>query len=181
VSTTIGFGFHVKLDAVSLAALERLANAFDYGLAEGIEHAENDMRTGLQVAQRHRTWKQVVFLLSPRSSTMAFGIDQELTAREISGIQPPFFSFMDQFGGQLPDEHDLVDVFFSGEWYERDQVRYTYGNLADFIGFLSMPGHWGLRHLIPETGHFQDSDEIPLVFALRLNDHLNSETDCPSW
>lgn len=171
MSTTIGLGYSVKDDSALFDDLKALANKFGYGLLRGIEYAESDMKFGLEVAQKNEGWEHLLFLQSPRDRevALAFGIHEELIAYETTGKRPQFFDFINQLVILCSKKCKKLGIFFAGEWYEKDRVRYSYGTVDNLISLLSMPGYWGIRYLIPETGRLQDSDEIPLIFDLKLN------------
>lgn len=81
---------------------------------------------------------------------------------------PPFFDFLHELNAFCAENCEKIGIFFAGEWYKQDWVRYYDGSVDKLIFLLSMPGNWGIRYLIPETGRLQDSDEIPLIFDLKL-------------
>ena len=172
MSTTIGIGIGKNTgdDTELFETLEKLVGRYGYGLLNGVAYAELDMRAGLEIAQKHRGWEHVLLLQYPPVDglALAFGIDQELTALEMKGNRPTFFDFLGELARECTERFESIDVFFSGEWHSGDRVRFSYGTLVDLITLLSMPAHWGIRYLIPETGHFQDSDETPLIFEVRL-------------
>ena len=170
MSTTIGLGYSTDSDIDLFSDLQALAEKFGYGLLNGINYAESDVRAGLEVAQKNEGWEHVLFLQSPRGGQvgLAFGIDEELTAFETSGQHPQFFDFLNELTALCSEKCNKLGIFFASEWYEKDRVRFSYGTVAGLISLLSMPGHWGIRYLIPETGHLQDSDEIPFLFDLKL-------------
>ena len=170
MSTTIGFGYNANDGVYLFDDLKSLAEKFGYGLLNGIENSESDVRSGLEFAQRNQGWANLVFLQSPRGGNvgLAFGIHEELIALELSGNHPPFFDFLNELNALCARKCKKLGIFFAGEWYEKDHVRYSYGLVDDLIFLLSMPGNWGIRYLIPETGRLQDSDEIPLLFDLKF-------------
>lgn len=169
MSITIGFGYSCNDNSALFEQLKTLADKFDYGLLSGIEYCELDVKDGLEIAKKNEGWEYVSFLQSPidREVALAFGIDQELTNFEITGKRPEFFDFLNQLNILCSKKCSKIGLFFSSEWYEEDRVRYSYGTTEDLISLLSMPGHWGMRYLIPGTGHLQDSDEIPFIFNLK--------------
>jgi hypothetical protein len=171
VSTTIGFGYSSDSNDDLFSDLQALAEKFGYGLLNGIDYAELDVRDGLEVAKKNVAWEHLLFLQSPRSGDvgLAFGIHEELTAFEVKGQRPKFFDFLTELAALCSEKCKKLGVFFAGEWHEKDRVRFSYGTVDDLISLLSMPGHWGIRYLVPETGRLQDSDEIPLIFDLKLS------------
>jgi len=170
MSTTIGIGYS-SVDNTNLSEkIELLANSFGYGLLSGIGNAESDVKDGLEIAVEHEGWEHLLFLQSPRDSgaSLAFGIHEELTALEMERKRPKFFDFLMKLSELCSGRCSKIGIFFSGEWYKEDRVRFSNGTVNDLISLLSMPGHWGMRYMIPETGHIQDSDEIPLLYDLEL-------------
>ena len=169
MSTTIGLGYSLQDDDLFIE-LKSVAEKFGYGLLEGIEYSESDVKSGLEVAQKNGGWEQLLFLQSPNGgeASLAFGIDEELTAFETIGTRPQFFDFLNELSKLAAQKCKKLGVFFASEWYENDRVRYSYGTTESLIALLSMPGHWGIRYMIPETGRLQDSDEIPFIFDLTL-------------
>ena len=103
MSTTIGIGYTPKNNVDLYEDLKVLACKYGYGLLNGIECAELDMRSGLEGAQKCEGWEHVLFLQSPRDCevALAFGIHEELSAYETIGKRPPFFEFL----GQLVARH----------------------------------------------------------------------------
>lgn len=180
MSTTIGLGYSAKdgNDDDFFGELEVLADEFGYGLLRGVGYAESDMKLGLKVAQQNEGWEHLLFLQSPRDRevALAFGIHEELIAYETTGKRPQFFDFINQLVILCSKKCKKLGVFFAGEWYEKDRVRYSYGTVDNLISLLSMPGYWGIRYLIPETGNLQDSDEIPFIFDLTINKGLSQIT-----
>ena len=170
MSTTIGFGYSAEDNIDLFDDLKALAGKFGYGLLNGMEYAESDVKCGLEVAQKNEGWEHLFFLQSPRDRevALAFGIDEELTTHETTGKTPQFFDFINQLVILCEGKCKKIGIFFAGEWYAKDRVRYSYGSAYNLISLLSMPGHWGMRYLIPETGCFQDSDEIPFIFDFTL-------------
>jgi len=171
VSTTIGLGYSTENNIDLFDDLKVLADKFGYGLLNGIEYSEPDVKTGLEVAQKNEGWEHLLFLQSPKNDevSLAFGIEEELMAIETSEKYPKFFDFLTQLVDLLSGKCKKLGVFFAGEWYEKDRVRYSYGDVDNLISLLSMPGHWGIRYMIPETGRLQDSDEVPLIFDVKSN------------
>lgn len=169
--STIGIGYAIQDDTDLFAELEVLANKYDYGLLNGLGYAELDMRAGAEIAQKHMGWKHVVLLQSPRDREVAlgFGVDQELTAFITKGKPPRFFQFLKELNAMCSDKCSKLSIFFSGEWDAKDRVQYSSGPIDDLIAFLSKQGSWCIVYLIPETGHLQVSDEIPLLFDVKLN------------
>ena len=170
MSTTIGLGYSAENDDDLFDDLKVLADEFGYGLLRGIEHSESDVKPGLEVAQENQGWECLLFLQSPidREVALAFGIDEELTAYETTGIRPPFFDFIKKLVILCSKKCKKLGVFFAGEWYEQDRARYSYGTVDDLISLLSMSGHWGIRY-ITGKGITQDSDEMPFIFNLKLS------------
>ncbi len=170
MSITIGIGYSAEDDSGLFDDLKALADEFGYGLLNGIEYSESDVKFGLEVAQKNEGWKHLFFLQSPRDRkvALAFGIHEELIAYETTGKRPRFFDFINRLVSLCSKKCDKLGVFFAGEWYEKDRVRYSYGTVDNLISLLSMPGYWGIRYLIPETGRLQDSDEIPFIFDLNV-------------
>ena len=168
MSTTIGFGYMIR-DSDPFIELKSTAERFGYGLLKGIDSAESDVKSGLAVAQRNEGWEQLLFLQSPieGKTSLAFGIQEELTALETTGACPQFFNLLHELP-KLAQQCKKFAIFFASEWYESDRVRFSYGSAENLIMLLSMPGHWGIRYMIPETGRLQDSDEIPFIFDLDL-------------
>lgn len=169
MSTTIGFGYSVKNDDF-FVELKSIAEKFDYNLLKGIECAELDVQSGIEVAQKNEGWEQLVFLQAPKGgdASLAFGIEEELIAFETTGTHPIFFNFINEITSLATKKCKKFGIFFASEWYKNDRVRFSYGTVESLIALLSMPGHWGIRYMIPETGRLQDSDEIPLVFDLNV-------------
>jgi len=149
--------------------MDELARKYEYGLLDGIEYCELDTKTGLEVAKKNEGWDHLHLLQSPvdRDVALAFNIHQELTDFEVKGEYPRFFDFLKELANIRTEKCEKLGVFFSGEWFKNDRVRYSYGTVDDLITLLSMPGYWGIRYLIPETGRLQDCDEIPLIFDLQ--------------
>ena len=170
MSTAIGIGYSAQDDADLFDDLEALVNKYDYGLLNGLGHAELDMRAGVEIAQKHMGWKHVVLLQSPRDRevALAFGIDQELTAFVTKGKLPRFFQFLKELNAMYSNKCSKLSIFFSGEWDAKDRVQYISGPMDDLIVFLSKLGSWCIVYLIPGTGHLQVSDEIPLLFDVKL-------------
>ncbi len=170
MSTTIGLGYSSACNAGLFHDVRILAEKFGYGLLNGISYAESDVREGLEVVQKNEGWEHLFFLQSPISDeiSLAFGIDEELTTFETKGQRPQFFDFLLELAALCSGKCDKLGIFFAGEWYEKDRVRFSYGSVNELISLLSMPGHWGIRYLISETGRLQDSDEIPLLFDIKL-------------
>ncbi len=170
MSTTIGLGYTAENNADLFSEIEFVAHKFGYGLLRGIEYAESDVQAGLKIAQKNEGWENLLFLQSPHDGNVAlsFGIHEELTAYELTGERPRFFEFLNQLEILCVEKCKKLSIFFASEWSEQDRIRYSYGKVNDLISLLSMPGHWCLRYLIPETGRLQDSDEVPLIFDLKL-------------
>lgn len=168
MSTTIGLGFSAADENGIFDELRLLSEKYGYGLLNGIEFAESDVRSGLEVMKKNEGWKHLYILQSPIRPDvgLAFGIYEELMEFEVGGSQPKFFEYIVEVAALLPASYEKTGIFFAGEWYENDRVKYSYGNIERLICILSLPGNWGTRYMIPETGHLQDSDEIPFVFDL---------------
>lgn len=171
MSTTIGLGYSFFDNADIYHDIQILADKFGYGLLNGIRYAESDVRDGLEIAKKNEGWQHLLFIQSPRNDkvSLAFGIEEELTALETKMLRPKFFDFLTELSKVCSGRCKKLGIFFAGEWYEKDKVRYSYGSVDDLITLLSMPGHWGIRYLIPSTGRLQDSDEIPLLFDFRFS------------
>lgn len=93
MSTSIGFGYKTRDGNNLFHDLKVLAEKFGYGLLNGIERSESDVRSGLSVALKNQGWTNLVFLQSPRDNNvaLAWGIHEELIALEVSGKPPPIF------------------------------------------------------------------------------------------
>ncbi len=177
MSITIGIGYSCKDNVPLFELVKVLADKFDYGLLNGMEYCELDVKSGLEIAKKNEGWEYVSFLQSPinREVALAFDIHQELTNFEVNGSKPKFFDFLNQLAILCSKHCSKVGMFFSGEWYEEDRIRYSYGKIDDLISLLSMPGYWGIRYLIPETGHLKDSDETPFIFDLECGNNKISQ------
>lgn len=169
MSTTIGLGYSAQ-DGDFFIELKSIAEKFGYGLLKGIECSESDVKSGLEAAQKNEGWEELLFLQSPigGEASLAFGIHEELTAFETTGTRPQFFDFLNELSELALRKCKKLGIFFAGEWYESDRVRFSYGTIKNLIALLSIPGHWGIRYMIPETGRLQDSDEFPFIFDLNL-------------
>ncbi|WP_111641630.1 hypothetical protein [Marinimicrobium alkaliphilum] len=170
MSTTIGIGYSTIDDSEIYPELKLIAEKFGYGLLNGVEHSESNVRSGLEIMQKNENWMNVLFLQFPIDDDigLAFGIHEELTAFEVSGDRPKFFDFLAEVSRLASQKCKKLGFFFAGEWLEGDRVRYSYGNIDRLITLLSLPGNWGIRYMIPQTGRLQDSDEIPFTFDLNL-------------
>lgn len=170
MSITIGMGYCNEDNDNLPHRIRTLADKFGYGVLIGIDYAEADVRGGLEVAKKNSGWDHILFLQSPIRDevSLAFGIDEELTALETESQRPKFFDFLIELSKLLSGKCRKVDIFFAGEWYKDDRARYSYGTVDDLISLLTMPGHWGIRYMVPQTGHLQDSDETPLLFSVRF-------------
>ncbi|MCP1674018.1 hypothetical protein J2T57_001117 [Natronocella acetinitrilica] len=170
MSTTIGLGYCSQKNADIFPAALKVATSFGYGLLDGIVYAEPDVVAGLSGVSRIEGWDKVLFLQAPRKGTvaLAFDIHNELIDFEVKGVRPKFFDFLTEVVSVCSVECDKLAIFFAGEWSRGDRVRYTYGTVNDLISLLSLPGNWGFRYLCLETGHMQDSDDVPLVFDLKF-------------
>ena len=168
MSTTIGFGICTAEDCRVFNELKILARKYGYGLLNGIEFAESDARAGLDVMKINDGWSDLFFLQSPidADTALAFGIHEELIALETNNTRPVFFQFLTESESLLSSKCSKVGIFFAGEWYAKDRVKYSYGTIGRLIDILSLPGSWGVRYMIPESGQLQDSDETPFVFNL---------------
>lgn len=169
MSTTIGFGISATDDNGMFDGLKMLSESYGYGLLRGSEYAESDVRSGLEVMRKNEGWNELFFLQSPINSGvgLAFGIHEELVALETDGVKPKVFEFLTEAAALLSKINcNKVGIFFAGEWYENDRVKYSYGNIERLVDILSLPGSWGTRYMIPESGRLQDSDETPFVFDL---------------
>lgn len=171
MSTTIGFGFSQHSDLDFCSEAQALAETCGYGLAIGIEAAESDVKRGIGMAQRLQGWKDVALLRSPKNgvANTAFEIDEELTAMETHGCHPRFFEFLESLAALAGGKASKLGVFFASEWEAQDKIRMSYGRIDDLKSLLSMPGNWCVRYLLPETGRMQDSDEVPLLFDVKLS------------
>lgn len=170
MSTTIGFGYSTVDDGEIYTELKAVAENFGYGLLNGIKSSESDVRSGIEIMQENENWNNVRFLQSPIDDDvgLAFGIQEELIAFEMTSDRPKFFDFLNEVSQLATQKCKKFGIFFAGEWYEGDRVRYSYGNVDRLITLLSLPGNWGIRYMIPQTGKLQDSDEIPFTFDLSL-------------
>lgn len=65
MSTTIGLGYSTVDDSEIYTELKSITEKFGYGLLNGIEHSEPDVRFGLEVMQTNENWKNLHFLQSP--------------------------------------------------------------------------------------------------------------------
>tara|TARA_R110000823_G_scaffold170024_1_gene302520 strand:+ start:688 stop:1200 length:513 start_codon:yes stop_codon:yes gene_type:complete len=170
VSTTIGLGYSAPSNADPFNDIKVIAERFGYGLLNGIDYAESDVRGGLENTKEIEGWDHLLLLQAPINEgvSLAFGIHEELSAFETQGKRPKFFDFLIELSELCSGRCRKLSIFFSGEWYKADRVRFSYGSVDDLISLLSMPGHWGIRYLIPQTGKLQDSDETPLLFDLKF-------------
>jgi len=171
MSTIIGLGCSSCCDSVLFHDIQVLADKFGYGLLNGIDCAEHDVRDGLETTKENEGWDYVFFLQSPKNDAvgLAFGIHEELTTFETKRQRPKFFDFLVELAELCSGRCKKLGIFFASEWYKKDRVRFSYGNVDDLISLLSMPGHWGIRYIIPKTGNLQDSDEIPFLFDLSFD------------
>ena len=171
MSTTIGIGCSCPDRNDVFEELQVLAGKFGYGLLNGIDHAESDVRGGLQVAKENEGWECLMLLQSPKDNQvgLAFGIHEELTRFETMGVRPRFFDFLVELFDFCSGGCDKLSVFFAAEWCDKDRIRFSYGGVDGLIALLSLPGHWGGRYLIPETWTLQDSDEVPLIFDFNIS------------
>ncbi len=171
MSTTIGIGYSTRDGSNLFEDLKALATKYEYGLLDGLQYAESDMRLGAEIAQRHLGWQYVALLQSPqdREVALAFGIEKELIMHAMEGKPARFFQFLRELNAMCRGRCSKLSMFFSAEWDGKDRVRHYSGNIEKLIALLSEPGNWCIEFLLPETGLLQASDEIPLLFDVKLN------------
>lgn len=169
MSTTIGFGYSPNEGVDVFLQLRELASKHGYGLLFGVDSAESDVREGLKFAKAMQQWTNVAIIQSPIDDEvgLAFGIHEELTAFETKYERPQFFDYLEEMCSYCDRRCGKLSFFFASEWTAKDRIRFSYGAVSDLISLLSLPGHWGMRYLMPETGRYQDSDETPLIFDIR--------------
>lgn len=171
MSITIGIGYSTKSKEDLFDELKKLSEKFGYALLKGLHYVEKDVKLGLEVAQQNEGWESIVLLQSPPNNNqvaLAFDIDQELSHFRMTKKRPRFFDFLNELSEICSQRCKKVGIFFSGDWYSDDRVRYSYGDFESLITLLSMPGHWGMLYQIPQTGRLQESDETPFIFDLRV-------------
>lgn len=169
MSVTVGVGYALNSNRDLYSELQPIATKLEYGLLNGIEYSESDIKPGLEIAKRNEEWENILLLQSPKQGKvgLAYGVHEELVQFETSGVRPVFFEFLNEIS-KLDINFKKLSFFFASEWCSTDRIRYSYGTMGDLITLLSMPGYWGTRYMIPETGHLQDSDETPFIFDLSL-------------
>jgi hypothetical protein len=170
MSTTIGFGYAAPDGIELFAELKPIAEKYGYGLLNGAGFSEIDVRPGLEIAQKNEGWREVLFLQSPKHSntSLAFGVYEEMMRFEMTGSRPKFFDFLVEISKLCAQRCKKLSIFFADEWHQDDRVRYSYGDIERLLLLLSMPGHWGIRFMIPQTGRLQDSYDMPLLFDISL-------------
>ena len=171
MSTTIGLGYTSDNGDQLFADLMSLSRNYGYGLLEGLKFAEPEVRQGINAMRSSEGWSHLSLLQFPidRGVGLAYGIHQELTEFESGGPTPKFFDFLRELPSVVESQCTKLGIFFAGDWYGSDKVRYSYGDISRLITILSMPGNWGLRYFNPNTGRIQDSDEIPFIFDMNQN------------
>lgn len=61
MSTTIGLGYSTSNGREIFSEILLIAEKFGYGILNGIEFAERDVRSGLQIMQKNENWLQLLF------------------------------------------------------------------------------------------------------------------------
>ena len=168
MSVSIGIGVDA-CDEGFVQCLRNLADKFGYSISAGIASFESDVQQGIERLVEIKGWKEVFVLRAPSedAANLAFGVYKELIDLQSSGVRPKFFEFCTSLD-QSASEHGLktVGVFFATEWYAEDRIRMSYGNLPRLLTILSLPGHWAVNTLNPQTGRMDEWDELPFFYEL---------------
>ncbi len=166
MSTTIAMAFEDEISELLLSKLREIAHRYGYSLIYGLNSAETDVLKGIQQATETLNWKTHLFIKAPMQckGTLAFGIQEELCCLETEGKVPSFFGFLGQLNCELKPLNVACWFIFAGEWYEDESVQFLEGTFDELVNYLKRPGNWYQRLFVVSTGHFQDSDELPLIF-----------------
>jgi len=166
MSVSIGIGVGA-CDEGFAQCLSEQAEKFGYSASTGIASFESDVQQGIGRLIEIKAWREVFALRAPSENTanLAFGIYKELIEFQSSAIRPKFYEFRRSLD-QCASEHGLktVGVFFATEWYAEDRIRMSYGNLTRLLAILSLPGHWAVNTLNPQTGRMDEWDELPFFY-----------------
>jgi hypothetical protein len=71
MSTTIGLGYSTSNGREIFSEILLIAEKFGYGILNGIEFAERDVRSGLQIMQKMKIGCNCFFCSRPKTATLA--------------------------------------------------------------------------------------------------------------
>ena len=165
---TIGLGYTPKIGESLFNDIRTLAENYEYGCLNGINHALPDVVNGLHVVQKFEGWNCVHFLQSPNTQdeAVAYGIQEEIDKYETERTKTKFFDFLIDLAALFKEKSTDFGIFFSLDWFPSDPVRYSWGDVNCLISILKTPGSWGSIYLKPDSRTLHESFDIPLVFRV---------------
>ena len=170
MSVAVGIGLKsVGVGRELSKRLKIIANEYGYGVETNLNNAESDMKSGLSELHVALNWNLMALLKTPKdnSAALAFDIQEDLGAWECEDRRPIFYDFLLAAFLLLKNYCDEFYVFFSGEWYEGDRIRMEQGYIEELLAFLKRPANWNEKLYVPQSGHYQYSDEVPLVYKVK--------------
>jgi len=170
MSTSIAIGIASKDPEAAYQRIESAAAEHGYAIERGVESAEADCRMGLNDIVSGFDLTAIAILKAPstHAAPLAPGIQEELLKWELEGRHVGFFEFLRAVGRSLRGLGSALVVSFAAEWGAGDRVRLSEGSIEELVEKLKRPGNWYMRLYLPQSGRWQDSDEVPLVYVADL-------------
>lgn len=168
MSISIGIGIETD-NEIFFRKLSETARSFSYEISSGVAKFEHEIHEGVETLRTLKGWKNVYCLKAPTDAkaNLAFGVYKELIKFQTSGEKPAFFDFCKVIAQDAKMQgFERIGIFFATEWHAKDRIRMSYGNVSRLLTILSLPGHWTVNTLNPQTGRMEEWDELPFFFEL---------------
>jgi hypothetical protein len=169
--STIGFGLSTKLssDELKERVLELTAE-YGYLVSFDLSVVESEVLEGIK-AIKSALELNLLFLLHapPRPDVaLAFDIVEEMRNIDHGITEPKFFLFLKKLSSMLKSWAVEYTVFFADEWNTDLRVRKMEGSVDALIEILTRAGGWHLLLFNPKHGWWEEFEEFPLVFTVKL-------------
>ncbi len=171
MSSTIGFGLSMQAsnDELKKQILE-IAKSHGYLVSYDLSIVESEVFEGIAALASALELKLLFLLHAPPRPdvALAFAVIEEMRNLDYQTTPLKFFRFLEELSNSLKVWVTEFTVFFASEWNTDLRVRKMEGSLDDLINTLKDSGGWYLILFDPKRNAWQESDEHPLVFTVKL-------------
>ena len=172
MSSTIGFGLSIKTSSAELRGkVSDLAKPCGYLVSYDLSVVESEVLEGIVVLASTLEFDLLALLHAPPKPEVALAFDIVKEMRSLINheeARPKFFHFLEELSGLLKAWVSEYTVFFASEWNTDLRVRRMEGSVNELITVLERQGGWYLLLFDPKRNVWEEFDEFPLVFTVKL-------------
>lgn len=169
--STIGFGLSINVISNELKEqVSALTESYEYLVSFDLCIIESEVFEGVAALASALKLNFLFLLHAPPKPdvALAFDVVEEMRNIDYGVSEPKFFRFLKQLSNLLKTWVGEYTVFFADEWNTDLRVRRMEGSVDDLISSLTKEGGWHLTLFNPKRDWWEDFEEFPLVFTVKL-------------